>query len=183
MRDYLSWQNTHFWQKDIHFNTTEPVTRDHLSWEAIFLWQMGWSFKKGSAVYHHGQFPYFLSPHTIINMEKLVVMLERWFLRWLLVDIKFNFWPLDLTGNWNCQKRTCAHKTHSPVLSFYCVIPKITYLSHFWYCYKDGYMEKVHTEFVFAIVTFFLYLQTKGLTLSNSDVIRQVHNSFARFVL
>ncbi len=50
MRDHLSWKTTHFWQKDQHFNTTEPVTRDHLSWETTFLWPKGWSFKTGSTV-------------------------------------------------------------------------------------------------------------------------------------
>ena len=45
MRDHLPWQTTHFWQKDLHLNITEPVTRDHLSWQTTFLWLMGWSFK------------------------------------------------------------------------------------------------------------------------------------------
>ncbi len=44
LRDHLSWQTRHFWQKDLHFNITEPVTRDHLSWQTTFLWPMGWSF-------------------------------------------------------------------------------------------------------------------------------------------
>ncbi len=35
MRDHLSWKTTHFWQKALHFNITEPVTKtkyhlDHL---------------------------------------------------------------------------------------------------------------------------------------------------------
>ncbi len=50
MGDHLSWQTTHFWQKDLNFNTTEYVTRDHLSWQTKFLWSMGWSFKTGSTV-------------------------------------------------------------------------------------------------------------------------------------
>ncbi len=33
MRDHLSWQTTHLWQKDLHFKITETVTRDHLSWQ------------------------------------------------------------------------------------------------------------------------------------------------------
>ena len=37
MRDHLSWQTTHFWQKDLHFHITEPVTRDHLSWQTTFF--------------------------------------------------------------------------------------------------------------------------------------------------
>ena len=50
MTDYLSQQKMHFWQKDLHFNITEPVIRDHLSWQTIFLWPMVWSFKTGSTV-------------------------------------------------------------------------------------------------------------------------------------
>ncbi len=50
LRDHLSWKTTHFWQKNKHFNTTEPVTRDHLSWETTFLWPRGWSFKTTSTV-------------------------------------------------------------------------------------------------------------------------------------
>ncbi len=50
LRDHLSWQITHFWQKDLHFNITESVTKDHLSWQTTFLWSMGWSFKTGSTV-------------------------------------------------------------------------------------------------------------------------------------
>ena len=50
MRDHLSWKTTHFWQKDQHFNTSEPVTRDHLSWETTFLWPMGWFVKTGSTI-------------------------------------------------------------------------------------------------------------------------------------
>ncbi len=41
MRDHLSWKTTHFWQKDQHFNTTEPVTGDHRSWETTFCGQLG----------------------------------------------------------------------------------------------------------------------------------------------
>ncbi len=50
MRDHLSWQTTHFWQKDLHFSISEPVTRDHRSWWTTFLWQKGWSSKGGSTV-------------------------------------------------------------------------------------------------------------------------------------
>ncbi len=49
--DHLSWQTKHFWQKNLHFNITEPVTRDHLSWQTTFLWPMGWSFKTVSTIY------------------------------------------------------------------------------------------------------------------------------------
>ncbi len=48
--DHLSWKTTIFWQKDLHFNITEPVSRDHLFWQTTFLWPMGWSFKTGSTV-------------------------------------------------------------------------------------------------------------------------------------
>ncbi len=30
MRDYLSWQTTHFWQKNLHFNIIEPVLTGHI---------------------------------------------------------------------------------------------------------------------------------------------------------
>ncbi len=50
MGDHLSGQTTHFRQKDLHFNTTEPVTRDHLSWQTTFLWPMEWCFKTGCTV-------------------------------------------------------------------------------------------------------------------------------------
>ncbi len=46
MRDHLSWQITHFLQKDLHFNITEPVTRDHLSWQATFWGQWGGSTRQ-----------------------------------------------------------------------------------------------------------------------------------------
>ncbi len=49
-RDHLSWQTTHFWQKDLHFSIMKPVTRDHLSWQTTFLWPKGWSFKTGFTV-------------------------------------------------------------------------------------------------------------------------------------
>ncbi len=50
MRDHLSWKTTQIWQKDLHLNITEPVTKAHLSWQTTFLWPMGWSFKTGSTV-------------------------------------------------------------------------------------------------------------------------------------
>ncbi len=43
-------QITHFSQKDLHFNITEPVTKDHLSWQTTFLWPVEWPFKTGSTV-------------------------------------------------------------------------------------------------------------------------------------
>ena len=42
---------THFRQKDLHCNISEPVPRDHLPWETTFLWPMGWSFKTDSTIY------------------------------------------------------------------------------------------------------------------------------------
>ncbi len=44
-----SWQTTHFWQKDLHFNIL-PVTRGHLSWKTTFLWPVGWAFRTDSTV-------------------------------------------------------------------------------------------------------------------------------------
>ncbi len=51
LRDHLFWRTTHFQQKDLNINITEPVTEtDHMTWQTTFLWPMGWSFKIGSTV-------------------------------------------------------------------------------------------------------------------------------------
>ncbi len=46
-RDHLSWQTTHFWQKDLHSNTTEPVIRHYLSWQTTFFVGNGVVFQDG----------------------------------------------------------------------------------------------------------------------------------------
>ncbi len=87
MRDHLSWQTTHFWQKDLHFNITEPATRDHLSWQTTFLWLMGWPFKTGSTVYYmtqvqnvyHLAWQYFiLLPWLLLQLPLLVCKEWMW---------------------------------------------------------------------------------------------------------
>ncbi len=51
LRDHLSWKTTIFWQIDIQFNITEPVSRNHLSWDTICLKWKEWSFMIVFTVY------------------------------------------------------------------------------------------------------------------------------------
>ncbi len=50
MRSHLSQKTWYSWEKVLHFNATEPVTKDHVSREATFVCPLGWSFKTGSTV-------------------------------------------------------------------------------------------------------------------------------------
>ena len=38
MRDCMSWRTAYSWQKVLHFNANELVTKDHLSWGTIYFW-------------------------------------------------------------------------------------------------------------------------------------------------
>ncbi len=47
IRDHLSWKIKYFWQKVLHFNVFEPVTKDHLYWQTTFLWQWCGLWRQG----------------------------------------------------------------------------------------------------------------------------------------
>ncbi len=91
MRDHLSWQITHFWQKDLNFNITEPVTGDHLSWQTKFCGQWG-GLSKLVLLYKIVLMVQFLRLPNIKN-EVFVLWVERsfFFLRWSQSEIPLQY--------------------------------------------------------------------------------------------
>ncbi len=92
----LPWQTWYSWQKFLHFNLIECVTKDHLSWETIFLCPMGGGgLSRHSPVIVRYQFSCFTQHWntvlaTWLKLFVLIYILIFWIysiLRWIYANL------------------------------------------------------------------------------------------------
>ncbi len=104
MKDHLSWKTTHFRQKNLHFNVTEPVTRNFLSWDHILCQWGGFSSKYSTLLFKQSSKKSVNTTHPALQAQPTL----PW--KFWLITADW-WWQAPMQIKYICLKKMCSFKT------------------------------------------------------------------------